>query len=151
MKRKSLRVSLSLPPTSNNIYFNKPGEGRQLTGEARSWKKRAVTKIVRDTGLGFQDGWDPNVMYELDLYFYFEQIENKAWGEFYKRGPKKGQRKSENRWKKIDLSNRVKLVEDAVKAAVGIDDCATFEHYLSKRCSSENPRVEIFLFEIKED
>lgn len=146
-----MKASLDMPPTSNNIYFNKPdGKGRQLTGEARAWKKRAVTKIVRESGLGFQDAWDNNVMYELELVFYFDQIENKGWNRRYMRGPKKGQRKNNNRWKKIDLSNRVKLVEDAIKTAVGVDDCATFYHHLAKECDPENPRVEILLHEIKE-
>ena len=144
-------ATLSLPPTSNNIYFNVPGGGRQLTNEARSWKKKAVGLIVRETGLGFQEAFDTNVKYWLDLAFYFEQVENKNWLEFYKRGPKKGQRKGENRWKKMDLSNRIKLAEDAVKVATGVDDSATFIHVLSKDCDPENPRVEIKLFQMRDD
>ena len=80
-----LKVSLPMPPTSNNIYANAHGK-RVMKTEARAWKRRAVSFMVRDAGLGLQDGLDPNVKYWLDLHFFFEQVENKGWHERYKRG-----------------------------------------------------------------
>jgi Holliday junction resolvase RusA-like endonuclease len=144
-------IAMELPPTSNNIYFNVRGKGRRLTTEARSWKKKAIGRIVREAGLGFQNAFDENARYWLELAFFFESIVNKGWDEFYVRGPKKGQRKAKTKWVKMDISNRVKLVEDAVKAATGVDDSATFVHILAKDVDKKNPRVEITFLQMAED
>lgn len=146
-----LQVALPMPPTSNHIYINQRGGGRVKTNEARSWQNRAVKEIMRSTGLAMQTGFDPTCRYWLDLCFYFEEVTNKGWSEFYTRGPKKGLRKAETKWKKIDLSNRLKLLEDTLKIAVGVDDSATFVLHLIKECDPERPRVEVSLFSITED
>lgn len=151
MNERVVRAVLELPPTSNNIYFNQPGGGRSLTTEARSWKRRAIGEVVRQGKIGLQEAFDYERKYWLELHFFFEAVINKGWNEFYKRGPKKGQRKAQSKWKKMDLSNRVKLVEDAVKGATGVDDSCTFAHFLLKDCDPDNPRVEVALFTIKED
>lgn len=150
MKRQKISVVLPMPPTSNNIYANKPGGGRTKTTHARSWQNRAVKSIIRDAKLGFQDGLDPNKRYLLILVFYFDQIINKGWGQFYKKGKKKGQMKVETKWKKIDLSNRIKLAEDTMKIASGVDDCATMALLLLKECDPENPRLVMELIELPE-
>jgi Holliday junction resolvase RusA-like endonuclease len=150
-KRYKISATLPLPPTSNNIYINRREGGRVKSTEARSWQNRAVKEIVRQSGLTVQDEFDPTRMYWLDLHFYFKEVINKGWNEYYKRGGKKGQRKAENKWKKIDLGNRLKLLEDTVKIAVGVDDSATFVLHLIKDCDSENPRVEVQMFSMPGD
>ena len=150
MKAK-VEISLDMPPTSNHIYFNVSGQGRRLTTEARSWKKKAIGLIVRKAHLGFQDAFDPSAKYWLELRFFFSSIMNKGWDEFFMRGPKKGQRKAKTKWKKMDLTNRVKLVEDAVTAATGVDDSATFVNLLTKDVDPSNPRVEVALYSIQEE
>jgi Holliday junction resolvase RusA-like endonuclease len=147
--RAKIQVVLAMPPTSNNIYANKGGGGRVKTTEARSWQLRAVKEIMRQSNLGIQSEFDDTRMYWLDLHFFFDVVVNKGWNEFYKRGAKKGQRKSENKWKKIDLGNRLKLLEDTVKDATGVDDSATFVLHLTKDCDPENPRVEVRLLEME--
>jgi len=142
---KPIHALLSMPPSSNNIYFNIQGGGRGLTGEARSWKKKATTEIINQNQLQFAKALDPNVKYELVLHFYFEQIENKGCNEFFTKGAKAGQRKAETRWKRMDLSNRIKLVEDALKDAIAVDDSSTFIHTLVKDEDPKEPRVEVTL------
>lgn len=139
-----------MPPTSNNIYINKRGGGRTKTTEARAWQNRAIKTLIRDAKLGLQDGLDPNKRYCMIMVFYFAQIINKGWDQFYKRGAKKGRRRAETNWKKIDLSNRVKLAEDTMKIAVGVDDCATMVHLLVKEWDPENPRLVMELIELPE-
>lgn len=150
MKRFKISATLPLPPTSNNIYTSARGM-RIKTREARSWQNRAVKEILRQSDLGIQDAFDPNRMYWLDLHFFFAAVVNKGWDERYNRGKKRGQRKAESKWKKIDLGNRLKLLEDTVKIAVGVDDCATFVLHLTKDCDPKNPRVFVQLFSMPED
>lgn len=149
VNRIKVSVVVTMPPTSNNIYVNIPG-GRTKTTEARSWQNRAVKTLIRDAKLGFQNGLNPNKRYLLIMVFYFEQIKNKGWDQFYKRGAKKGQRKAETKWKKIDLSNRVKLAEDTMKIATGVDDSATMAHLLIKEWDPKNPRLVMELIELPE-
>lgn len=151
MKHYKISATLEMPPTSNNIYANRGGGGRVKTTEARSWQNRAVKEIMRQSKLGIQDEFDPTRMYWLDLHFFFEEVVNKGWDEFYARGPKKGQRKAETKWKKIDLGNRLKLLEDTVKIAVGVDDSSTFVLHLTKDCDPTNPRVLVSLYSMPED
>lgn len=146
-----LSATLEMPPTSNNIYANQRGGGRVKTTEARSWQNRAVKEIMRQSKLGIQDEFDPTRMYWMDLHFFFEAVINKGWDERWTRGKKKGQRKADTKWKRIDLGNRLKLLEDTVKNAVGVDDSATFVLHLIKDCDPENPRVEVGLFSMPED
>jgi Holliday junction resolvase RusA-like endonuclease len=152
MKRPYYKISvvLDMPPTSNNIYTSS-GNKRIKTRLARSWQNRAVKEIMRQSGLGIQDEFDPNRMYWLDLHFFFVAVINKGWNERYSRGKKKGQRKAETKWKRIDLGNRLKLLEDTVKNSVGVDDCATFVLHLTKDCDPTNPRVEVRLYSMPED
>lgn len=140
-----MSATLEMPPTSNNIYIS-IGKRRQKSSLARAWQNRAVRDIMRQSNLTVQNEFDPERMYWLDLTFYFDQVVNKGWSEFYKRGPKKGQRKADTKWKKIDLGNRLKLLEDTVKAAVGVDDSSTFVLHLTKDCDPDNPRVEVCMY-----
>lgn len=150
MKHYKISATLQMPPTSNNIYSS-VGSKRIKTGEARSWQHRAVKEIMRQSNLSIQDEFDPTRMYWMDLHFFFEAVVNKGWGERFVRGDKKGQRKAETKWKKIDLGNRLKLLEDTVKTAVGVDDSATFVLHLTKDCDPLNPRVEVQMFSMPEE
>ena len=142
---KPIQATLTMPPSSNHIYFNIHGGGRGMTGEAKSWNKKAVIEIINQNRLQFAKPLDPNEKYDLTLHFYFEEIENKGWSERFVKGKHAGERKAENRWKRMDLSNRIKLLEDSIKDAVGVDDSCTFIHTLAKDCDPQNPRVEVTL------
>lgn len=147
---KLFTVTLPLPPSSNNIYFNRGGGGRQMTTEARSWKIGAKKEIFRQGGLSIQSAFDSTKLYCMVLYFWFDVLVNKGWEERYKRGKKKGQRKAETKWKKMDQTNRIKLAEDTIAASTGVDDSASFIHALVKDFDPDDPRLTIAYYEIED-
>lgn len=146
---RKVEVELPMPPTSNNIYTRAHGK-RIMTSEARSWKRKGISEICRSAKLGIQSEFNPDSMYFLVMHFYFEDIFNKGWFEVVTKGERKGEPKA-SKWKKIDLSNRIKLAEDTLKAAVGVDDCATFAHVLVKDCDPDNPRLVMTLYETTDE
>jgi Holliday junction resolvase RusA-like endonuclease len=78
-----------------------------------------------------------NVPYELQIIVFFDQLEYKA--------STKG-----SRYKKIDLSNQVKLIEDTVAEATGIGDEHNFRLILEKNLDPENPGMYVRLRPINE-
>jgi Holliday junction resolvase RusA-like endonuclease len=90
-------LELPLPPTTNQAYFNVPGRGRVLSTAARKFKDKAVLSAAQARR---EQGWryEPGARLSLSLEFHFA------------------------RDGKRDLSNRLKLVEDALAKALGFDD-----------------------------
>lgn len=127
-----------LPPSSNQIYVQHPtGKGRVLSDKARTFKikaMRAIQKHGRVALLQFKQ----NVPYELVLSVFFTAVEVKK-------------SKTGARFKKMDLSNVIKLIEDTVAQAVGVDDCHNFRLRLEKHCDPENPGIYVTLREIPEE
>lgn len=127
-----------LPPSSNQIYVKHPtGKGRVLSDKARTFKikaMRAIQKAGRVALLQLKQ----NVPYELTLSVFFEAVEVK-------------QSKTGARYKKMDLSNVIKLIEDTVAKAVGVDDCHNFRLRLEKHCDPEHPGIYVTLREIPEE
>jgi Holliday junction resolvase RusA-like endonuclease len=125
-----------LPPSSNNIYIRHPqGKGRILSHEARTFKIRAMREM-QDSGIAFVKT-EQNVPYRLHLAVFFPQVEvvKSSVGA---------------RYKKIDLSNMVKLVEDTVAEATGLDDCHNFQLFLEKHCDEKHPGMYVGLKRIHE-
>jgi Holliday junction resolvase RusA-like endonuclease len=127
-----------LPPSSNNIYINHPqGHGRVLSSKARAFKVQAMREVQQSGRVAFL-GLKQNVPYELRLDVFFDQIE-------YKKSEKG------KRFKRIDLSNQIKLVEDTVAEATGIGDEHNFRLVLSKHCDPEHQGVYVTLSPIPEE
>jgi Holliday junction resolvase RusA-like endonuclease len=132
-----MKFTLPLPPSSNHIYIN-VGKGRTLSKEARAYKTQNVSKIVRSGG--WKEKMDKNAAYSLRLIFYFPQVETKKWVKSLK---KNGISEDVNRWTRLDLSNRIKLLEDTIVEALGVDDSAFFDMQQVKRLDPDNPRVDV--------
>jgi hypothetical protein len=99
-----------LPPSANHAYFNIPRGGRALTREGRAYKIGAIAHLAqnfRREMLLFKK----NTPYLFFVRFFCEEVENKTYPA-----------SARNRYKKVDGSNRLKLLEDALKDAAGIDD-----------------------------
>lgn len=122
-----------LPPSSNHIYFR----GTTLTKVAREYAERFSQFVAQNHGHEVND-IDPSLLYALHLRFYFPTVVNKSWNAT--KGPK-----AKDKYKKFDLSNRVKLIEDCIRDAVGVDDSHTFAASQEKHHDPQNPRVEIVL------
>lgn len=93
----TLTFTTTMPPTTNHAYINVPGHGRILSSEARAFKDAATWaayKARKETGWDYAKG--SRLCLSLTLHFA--------------------------RAGKRDLSNRVKLIEDALAEALGFDD-----------------------------
>lgn len=133
-------VYSELPPTSNRIYFR----GTSLTRIAREYAERFSQHMVRNH-LHQINEMDPTQIYEVSLDFYFESVVNSTF-----RNPSvKPSKRAKDRYKRFDISNRIKLLEDCVRDALGIDDSHTFEGHQRKMCDPLRPRVEIFVNQTK--
>ena len=74
----------------------------------------------------------------LTVDLYFSAVENKGWS--------KGKAKS--RYKRIDVSNRAKLLEDALFSGIGIDDSLIFELIMRKHATDGKEYCHVKLEEI---
>lgn len=125
-----------LPPTSNKIYFR----GTILTKVAREYAERFSYHVTREH-LAAISQMDQNALYELHLHFYFETVLN----ETYNNPKVKPSKRAKTRYKKFDLNNRIKLIEDCIRDALGIDDSHTFESHHKKMQDPLRPRVEVYV------
>lgn len=128
-----------LPPSANHAYFNLPRGGRTLSTAGRRYKKETTTFIARTypRELATMRMNEPYCVY-FRLFFEQDGILNKTW-------PKE----AKSRYKTVDVSNRVKLLEDALKDACGLDDSQNFIIIVEKR--EGNPATEIRLWNMQEE
>lgn len=125
-----------LPPTANHIYF----QGTRLKTEAREYRERFKMHMAQNYLHQFGEmpqpnrrafdkkantdidvaTADPNLIFGLDLFFYMDCLT--TWGDekLYK------SQRAKFRFKKTDLSNRIKFLEDCFKYSMDIDDSLTF-------------------------
>jgi len=119
---KELSFSLPLPPTVNHAYANVGGR-RILTSVGRVYKRDVMERVVREIDCIVDGFWSRGEPLSMEIELFFPSLENKGWSS--------GQAKS--RYKQIDASNRVKLVEDAIAEALMIDDRYFFDVTVRKR------------------
>ena len=100
----------SLPPSANNAYFNLPKGGRALTTGAKKYLTETKAYLSQNYRIELAS-FQPDVPYGLWVRFYFPDLENTTWPKAAK-----------TRYKKFDATNRIKLLEDALKDVAGIDD-----------------------------
>lgn len=117
-------LELPMPPSVNKAYVSLNNR-RILSKEGKLYKQS-----VRDI-IGQAYGTTPvpsmeNTPLTLKVVLVFDAIENKGWS--------KGTAKS--RYKRVDVSNRVKLLEDAMFEVLGVDDSLIFSLYVTKRVGS---------------
>lgn len=126
-----------IPPSANNAYATVRGrkiltkEGRKYITETKTHFAERFPKEMRFFRV--------NVPYLVVVRMFFEAVENKGWftGE------------AETRYKRIDLSNRLKLLEDCLKDAAGIDDSQHLRIILDKQQGKE--RTEIWVWDLEDE
>jgi hypothetical protein len=114
----------SVPISSNHAYktIKTRGKGksitkRVLTDEGKAYKNETKTYIARNFPEAMKF-FKPNVSYSIIVEFTFhgrDALMSKTWPT-----------KAKSRYKKLDTSNRLKLFEDALAAATGLDDSQNF-------------------------
>jgi Holliday junction resolvase RusA-like endonuclease len=138
---RGFAVVLPIPPSSNTIYRRRGhNPGMYLSQEAKKYKVECSKILISEHLTEIQD-LDGDRVYRLELVFYLKAVLNAGWPQ-----------KARSRYKRIDLSNRIKLLEDVIKDATSVDDCQHFELLVSKRQADppEDERVEVRLEPLKE-
>ena len=127
-----------IPLSTNHAYDNMRGGGRRLSKAGEKYINETKDTLVRQfrKELMFLK---PDTMYLVCFRFYFKEIENAGWF--------KGTAKS--RYKQIDVSNRVKLLEDCLKNVAGIDDSQNMRVILDKQLGKE--RTDIWIWNLEEE
>lgn len=125
-----------LPPSANHAYFNLPKGGRTLTNAGKKFKRETAAYIVQTypTELQF---FKPNVPYAIAIWFSFVELHNKTWPE-----------KAASRYKKIDTSNKVKLLEDVLSEVAGTDDSQHITLLIGKK-SADSECTDIWAWDME--
>jgi Holliday junction resolvase RusA-like endonuclease len=131
-----------IPPTSNKLYFR----GTQLTAVARQYGESFSQFVAQRYGAQILE-LDNKAIYALHLRFFFESLTNPTF-ENQNVPPSK---RAKTRYKRIDLSNRIKLLEDCIRDAIDIDDSQTFAASQEKHqiAPGEQERVMIMIQRIE--
>jgi Holliday junction resolvase RusA-like endonuclease len=147
----SFSVTCDLPPSTNKLYQRVRGGRVVLTKEARVFRERLHEKMVAELPKLSSFPVGPEVLYRFDTILFFQSLENRGWGQFYTKGDNKGKRKAATRYKKIDVDNRVKFLQDSVMTSLGVDDSQVFVGYQEKHEDSVRPRAEVKLVVVPRD
>lgn len=128
-----------LPPSSNHIYI----KGSILRPEAREYAE-IFSKYIAQHYLHEITQLNPEGLFAMHIRFFFPSLVNETWND-PKVPPSK---RAKERYKRLDLSNRIKLLEDCVRDSLAIDDSRTFSASQEKHQDRKNPRVEIEVEEV---
>lgn len=106
-----------LPISINDAYINiVVGKGKKritkrvMTEEGKKYKRETTAFIVEKHPQALRM-FKPNTAYGYIIQLHFPDLFNKTWPE-----------KAQTRYKRLDATNRAKLLEDAMAEAFGIDD-----------------------------
>ncbi len=142
-------ISLSVPsvPISiNKAYAKRRGSGaRILTKVGKSYKTETKTYIARNFPLEMKF-FKPDVPYVGVVEFIFDSRDHlycKSWGA--------EKNAAESRYKTLDVGNRLKLFEDALASATGIDDKHNFALLLSKTWARDYEATDLWMWNREEE
>lgn len=123
----------SLPLSSNQAYWNNPAGGRVLTKAGAAYKAEVKNHIIKnhatETGQLKKDCAVGGL-----VAFGFPNMLTKNWPG-----------KAKNRFQRLDIDNRVKLLQDAIKEATSMDDsqiCFDFKY----KYHSTSPQTIVYLW-----
>lgn len=134
-----LHISLRmLPPSMNHAYTNNGFGGRTLAAGGRKFKNEVKVAIARSHTLELAK-FEPNKPLVVLARFYFKTITNKGWPT-----------KAKSRYKRVDATNRVKLLEDCLAEVLGVDDSCNMA-FIPDKCVGFPERTEIFIWSIEEE
>lgn len=134
MEKKLVIEFPELPPSSNHIYIR----GTILSATAREYAERFSMHFVRTYG-HLSDTFAPEDTIAVHIKFFFDSVENKT----FMNPDVAPSKRAKTRYKRIDLDNRVKLLTDCMRDAIGVDDSHIFLASQEKHQDSAKPRVEI--------
>ena len=134
-----IRIELPfLPPSVNHAYFTNRYGGRVLSAAGKSFKNQTKTLIARQHPKELLKIL-PDQPYLVLLRLFFDRIENKGWPN-----------KTKSRYKHFDGSNYIKLVEDALMDATGVDDANNMTLIVSKEVGTPEKSI-IYLWSLQDE
>jgi len=127
-----------LPISSNHAYFNLPKGGRKLSTQGEKFKRETAAHIVKNYPAELKE-MIPDTPFGIAVQFAFKVLQNRTWPETAK-----------NRYKRIDVSNRLKLLEDAIAHSGGIDD-SQFLTVILDKCEYEKEETRIWIWDMVQE
>lgn len=110
-------MELPLPPSTNNLYYTGTDGKRHLTTEAREYKKKVYEEVEKLVCVLHRKVPPPPFSVHMHIRFPDQR--------------------------KADLSNRIKVVEDAIFGALGYDDRHVHDLHLWRYVCREDPGVAV--------
>lgn len=145
-------------PISANALYSSDGTKRFLTAAGEKFKDALTMAVVQTTmPLGWKSYVDAvyksGAWIRLEIELHLPKVLNGSWkvgGSMTKpRKRKDGSRpkpQPRSPYQRVDATNYVKIIEDAVVAGTGIDDSAHLKVSVSKYESPEDPRVVVHYY-----
>jgi Holliday junction resolvase RusA-like endonuclease len=137
-----------LPPSSNQAYVNQPSRkgreggmvrgGRMLTQAGKAYKAEVIQHIVKNHAHQTRE-LRKDATIGCFIAYGFHDLINSGW-------PKK----AAWRYKKSDLTNRAKLLQDAIVEATAMDDSQICFDYQYKY-QSEQPMTTVYIWNEDDD
>jgi Holliday junction resolvase RusA-like endonuclease len=135
---------IGLPPSINEAYRDVPfhtPQGiktrRKLSKIGEKYKNETTSFFSREYPIEMTL-IKPNVCTGWAVVLDMPQVLNKGWPD-----------KAESRYKAKDASNRVKLLEDCLSAALGFDDAQFFLQLSAKREGREYTHIWVWNIEVE--
>jgi Holliday junction resolvase RusA-like endonuclease len=121
-------LDVPMPPSVNKAYVSIGRGRRKLSLVGRLFKQAVKDGLAPhlatdEVALTFQK---ENLRIKLEIHLFFKSVTNKGYPKTAK-----------NRYKRLDVSNRIKLLEDALFEALDIDDAHVFELVVTKSPTEE--------------
>ena len=114
------------PPSSNTIWKKGRGNQMYLSAEAKQFREMFKAEATRQlTPKQFMDVAEHEGTFVIEVILEFESLKTKTTG----------------RYKRVDVSNRVKFVEDCLAKALDIDDSRNQGQMAWKVVSDRAPRT----------
>jgi hypothetical protein len=143
-----------VPPTSNNVRIHRARGGVAYSQEAMQFDAFVRLAVAPQSAIDisrFVATVDDTDMLDVYFTFYVHPFYNAGYWEKDRRGNLK--RKGKSPYAVLDVTNRIKVVEDALSRLTGIDDHRT-RHVSSSKLpatSEENAGVYIVVRKVPHD
>lgn len=137
-------IHMTLPylaPTVNHVYMHiRKGNKtlRVLTAEGRKFKKEAEAHLTKTYPL-LLAGMKKDTPYSMFFKFTVTDLVNKGWA--------KGETA---RYKRHDVSNRIKVLEDVIVEVTAVDD-ANYMTVACQKVQGEEERTDIYIWNLEKE
>lgn len=128
-----LELSCNLPPSSNSIYVTDWIQHRRILSEDAKKYKAYFKQNFHDHHILETAKFKRELPYKLSIIFIMDVV-NKGWPG-----------KAQHRFKQSDASNRVKILEDCLAEALGIDDSQFTDVLIHKVQATDNQPSMVYL------